>query len=142
MEELLIRDCKKGEEDFIVNKIIEFNSSKLSLEKSYNVIWMNRVIENENKEIVAGIICKMYCDSCIYVDLLWIDERYRKKGLGTKLLTEVETKAKEKGCHLIHLDTFDFQAKDFYLKNGYEIFGTIEDCPHINNKRYYLKKNI
>ncbi|PPE03578.1 hypothetical protein HCUR_00960 [Holospora curviuscula] len=25
--------------------------------------------------------------------------------------------------------TFDFQVKDFYLKQGYEIFGVLEDCP-------------
>lgn len=27
--------------------------------------------------------------------------------------TEVETMAREQGCTLSHLDTFDFQAKDF-----------------------------
>lgn len=48
---------------------------------------------------------------------------------------------KEKGGKLVHLDTFDFQAKDFYLKNGYEVFGVLEDCPK-GHKRYYLKKNI
>lgn len=40
---------------------------------------------------------------------------------------------------LIHLDTFDFQAKDFYLKHGDEIFGVLEDCSK-GYKRYYMKK--
>ena len=40
---------------------------------------------------------------------------------------------------LIHLDTFDFQAKDFYLKHGYEVFGVLDDCPK-GHKRYYMKK--
>ncbi len=51
------------------------------------------------------------------------------KVMGAILLNKIETEAKAKGCYLIHLDTFDFQAKDFYLKNGYEIFGVIENCP-------------
>lgn len=42
-------------------------------------------------------------------------------------------------CKLIHLDTFDFQAKDFYMKHEYEIFGILDDCP-IEHKRYYMKK--
>lgn len=46
-----------------------------------------------------------------------------------------------KGCNLVHLDTFDFQAKDFYLKHGYEVFGVLDDCP-MEHKRYYMKKNI
>ena len=57
------------------------------------------------------------------------------------MLAEVESAAKEKGCYLIYLDTFDFQAKEFYEKQGYEVFGVLEDCPK-EHCRYYLKKTI
>ncbi|EKE01771.1 MAG: acetyltransferase, GNAT family [uncultured bacterium] len=60
---------------------------------------------------------------CLYISVLWVDEKYRYSGLGHRLLEKVEQDAKEKGGYLAHLDTFDFQAKDFYLKYGYEIFG-------------------
>jgi hypothetical protein len=59
--------------------------------------------------------------------------------LGTILLNKVEEKAKQLGATLSHLDTFDFQAKDFYLKHGYEVFGVLDDCPK-DHKRYYMKK--
>ena len=52
---------------------------------------------------------------------------------------KVEEIAKERSANLVHLDTFDFQAKDFYLKHGYEVFGVLEDCPK-GHKRYYMKK--
>lgn len=39
------------------------------------------------------------------------------------------------------LDTFDFQAKDFYLKHGYEIFGVLKDCP-VGHECYYLSKGL
>ena len=94
-----------------------------------------------NKEIIAGILSKMYCWNCLYIDVLWVKEEYRKSGLGSKLIKEIEGLAKEKNCNLIHLDTFDFQAKDFYIKYGYEIFGVLDECPK-GHKRYYLKKNI
>ena len=54
-------------------------------------------------------------------------------------LEEVENDAKSKGAKLIHLDTFDFQAKEFYEKQGYIVFGILENCPE-KHYRYYLKK--
>ncbi len=73
--------------------------------------------------------------------MLWVDEAHRGKGYGSILLEEVEKIAKEKECTLIHLDTFDFQAKDFYLKHGYELFGVLDDCPP-GHKRFFMKKKI
>ena len=61
----------------------------------------------------------MYCWNVVYVDTLWVDSSYRGKKLGSLLLEEVENDAKSKGAKLIHLDTFDFQAKEFYEKQDY-----------------------
>ena len=77
----------------------------------------------------------------LYVDVLVVDQKYHKKGLGSKLLSHVEDEAKKFGATLAHLDSFDFQAKDFYLKHGYEVFGVLEDYPK-GHKRYYMKKGL
>jgi len=66
---------------------------------------------------------------------------YRGQDLGSQLLNKIELEAKAIGTTLVHLDTFDFQAKDFYLKAGYEIFGVLDDCPK-GHQRYYLKKKL
>ena len=63
----------------------------------------------------------------------------QKAKLGSKLLREVESEIREKGCTIIHLDTFDWQARGFYEKNGYSVFGTLEDCPK-GHCSYYMKK--
>ncbi len=55
------------------------------------------------------------------------------------MLNEAETIAKDMGSKLVHLDTFDFQAKDFYLKQGYNVFGKLEDCPE-SHVRYFMSK--
>ena len=57
------------------------------------------------------------------------------------MLGEIEKSAKDKGCYLIHLDTFDFQAKEFYENHGYEMFGVLDNCP-AGHCRYYLKKKL
>ena len=70
---------------------------------------------------------------------MFVEEAHRHKALGSFLLNKVEAEAKAMGARLAHLDTFDFQAKDFYLKHGYEVYGALEDCPP-GHKRYHFKK--
>lgn len=136
IEESTSQECK-----VVDDGIVEYNLSKVPFNKEKSFIPINRVIKGLNGEVLAGINSILYCWNCLYVDVLWVKDEYRKEGYGSILLKEVENVAKEKGCKLIHLDTFDFQAKDFYIKHGYEVFGVLDDCP-IDHKRYYLKKNI
>ncbi len=98
------------------------------------------VIRDEKKVIIAGILTKIYLN-CMHVELLWINQSYRKMGLGTKLLAEAEQTAIEKGCTFIYLDTFSFQAIDFYIKHHYEVFAVLSDFPD-DIKQYYLKKKL
>ena len=139
MSNYIIKESNRDEAELIVNGIVEYNLSKVPLTQESPFIWINRVITDENENIIAGINSKMYCWKCLYIDVLWVKDGYIKHGLGSKLLDEVEKIAKEKGCYIIHLDTFDFQAKEFYIKHGYEIFGILDDCP-LEHKRYYMKK--
>jgi GNAT superfamily N-acetyltransferase len=141
MTNYVIEESTREEYVLVDEGIIEYNLSKVPFTQEPSFIPINRVIKGESGEVLAGIHSLLYCWNCLYVDVLWVKEKYRKEGYGSVLLNEVEKIAKEKGCNLIHLDTFDFQAKDFYLKQGYEIFGVLDDCP-IEHKRYYLKKNI
>lgn len=133
----------KEESNWIENQIDVFNREQLSfskineLEHSLNYV----VKEKEKERIVAGINCCFYLNEILYVGVLFVEEALRHGGIGTKLLQNVEQEAKHLGAKLAHLDTFDFQAKDFYLKHGYEIFGVLDDCP-AGHKRYYLKKKL
>lgn len=58
-----------------------------------------------------------------------MEESHRLKGLGTLLLNQVEADVRAMGAKMSHLDKFNHQAKYFYLKHGYEIFGVLENCP-------------
>lgn len=139
MNNYLIRESNNIEADFIVDKIVEYNLSIVPSKQETDFLWINRIVEDKNGNIIAGILSKMYCWNCLYIDVLWVKEDHRKDGLGSRLLKEIESVAIEKGCYLIHLDTFDFQAKDFYIKHGYEVFGVLDECPE-GHKRYFLKK--
>lgn len=141
MSNYITRESNEEESESIVDKIVEYNLSKVPIIQESSFIWINRVIADTYGDIIAGINSKMYCWNCLYIDVLWVKEEYRKEGLGSKILNEIEKVAKDKGCYLIHLDTFDFQAKDFYLKHGYDIFGILDECQQ-RHKRYFMKKFI
>lgn len=130
--------CTEKDKEYLVRKLVEYNLSKVQSEQSELFIDLSQKIMHDGK-IIAGIIARMYCWNIIYIDTLWVDPDYRNEKLGTLLLNAVEQKALENNVHLIHLDTFDFQAKDFYEKQGYEVFGQLDDCPR-SHCRYYMKK--
>jgi GNAT superfamily N-acetyltransferase len=76
----------------------------------------------------------------LYVDL-WVADRYRGRGLGRRLLHAAEREALLRGARHAYLDTFDFQARPFYEREGYVVFGVQEDYPP-GHTRYYLKKDL
>ena len=95
----------------------------------------------KDNEVVGGILANMYW-GILYIDILWVDEKYRNKGYASALLSDIERMAKEKNCTIAHLSTYDFQAKGFYEKLGYSVFGILEDCPLESNSLYYMSKKF
>ncbi|HZS06980.1 MAG TPA: GNAT family N-acetyltransferase [Blastocatellia bacterium] len=77
----------------------------------------------------------------LHVDVLWVSEDLRGRGYGRQLLVAAEEEASRRGCRYAELDTFSFQAPDFYLKLGYAVFGLLDDIAG-EHKWYFLKKNL
>lgn len=66
----------------------------------------------------------------LHVALLWVDEAHRGTGLGSRLLSSAEVTAREeRDCLAARLETWDFQAPEFYKKQGYEVVCAIPDYP-------------
>lgn len=68
-------------------------------------------------------------------------EEFRKFGYGTIILRHIEREACGKGFNLSYLCTLGFQAKDFYIKKGYKVFATLDECVQ-NNKMFWMKKRL
>lgn len=124
--------------ELIDEKLFAFNKKCVPATQKPEVINKNFIIK-ENDTLIGGICADIYIWKILYISLLFIDDAHRNKDLGSFLLKKVEDEARTFGVSLVHTDTFDFQAKDFYLKQGYEIFGVLDDCPE-GHQRYYLKK--
>ena len=78
----------------------------------------------------------------IHIKALVVDKEYQKQGLGASLLTELEEKAAEAGVTSITLSTKSYQAKDFYIKQGYEIYASLADFPQKGITKYHFIKRL
>lgn len=77
----------------------------------------------------------------LYLSHLWVEEFARHQRLGTRLILAAEDEARKRGCRYSHLETFSFQALDFYLKLGYQQYAALEDYPP-GHTRLYLRKTL
>lgn len=91
-------------------------------------------------EIVGGLIGTIRW-KWLYVARVWVADAYRGQGHGGALLDAAEDHAKSRGCVAVSLDTFEYQARPFYEKRGYELFGTLEGYPP-GYRQYYLSKRL
>ncbi|MGE5221619.1 MAG: GNAT family N-acetyltransferase [Omnitrophica WOR_2 bacterium] len=89
---------------------------------------------------IGGIVGALAYD-WLHITTFWVDKHYRGQGIGTRLLKMLEETAVQKEVYKCQLETTSFQALDFYLKNGYEIFGSLEGKP-VGSTWYYLKKDL
>lgn len=123
----------------IVDGINKYNLSKVSAIKD---VWtpLDFVALDEDGNEIGGILAGLGYWNGLEIKILWVEENYRKRGIGTQILKHVEKIAKEKGAEISMRDTFDFQAEQFYLKNGYEPIGEIKDFPKGYRRIYFSKK--
>lgn len=77
----------------------------------------------------------------MFIELLVVPEALRGRGLGAELMRRAEAVARERGCAGIWLDTFSFQARPFYERLGYTLFGEIAGHPP-GGARYFLHKRL
>ena len=77
----------------------------------------------------------------LHVRTLWVAEALRGLGHGSRLLRAVEAYAVEKGCFASTLETHSFQARPFYERHGYEVFGTLPDYPP-GHAKFFLRKTL
>ena len=77
----------------------------------------------------------------LFVELLFVPEHLRGSGVGNSLMRQAEKIAQQRGCTGVWLDTFAFQALEFYKKLGYTVFGELKDHP-LGISQYWLQKRF
>jgi GNAT superfamily N-acetyltransferase len=90
--------------------------------------------------VSGGLLGETYW-GWLHIGILWLEEKKRGLGYGSQLLAAAEQEAVRRGCRRAHLDTLSFQALPFYEKNGYSVFGVLDDLP-AGHRRFFLFKKL
>jgi GNAT superfamily N-acetyltransferase len=122
---------------FLEDKIYEHNSSEINKSDGE---FFSRIIRDESERIIAGIAGWTWAGAC-EITQFWVDEKARNNGIGKLLLGAAETEAKGKGCIIILIKSYSFQAPHFYERHGYKIEHVLSDFPP-GHDYYMLSKRI
>ncbi|ANU26657.1 GNAT family N-acetyltransferase [Planococcus versutus] len=134
-----ITQCDVSEEcDFIRKKVIEHNEANLPEEVKSSVEKMNFIARNKEDEIIGGLTTTSFWQS-LQIDFLWVDPSVRGQRVAEKLMAQAEGYARNKEYRLMVVDTFSFQAPDFYRKQGFTEFGNVNDHPKGHSHHYFEK---
>ncbi|QKS69713.1 GNAT family N-acetyltransferase [Paenalkalicoccus suaedae] len=136
----MIKQWSDADARFVRQKVIEHNMQRLPEALKTPNEDVSVIVKDDAGTICGGITAKVFWHH-MHMESLWVDERLRGQGYGSALLRELEAIAVEKGCRFIHLDTFSFQAPEFYKQHGYEAFGMLEDHPK-GFTQYFLQKRL
>ena len=101
---------------------------------------LSLLVRNDQGEILGGLYGRFFYQ-WLFIELLSVPEQGRGQGIGSRLMQMAEDMAREKECIGIWLDTFDFQAPQFYKKLGYSELGQIVDYPP-GHKRFFFQKRL
>ena len=102
--------------------------------------WLAIFVRDVEGRIMAGLSGWTWA-GWLKVANLWVRPDLRRKGHGRELLTAAEREAVARGCTRATLDTYSFQAPEFYQRLGYRIVAAVHDLP-AGHEHYTLVKDL
>jgi len=119
----------------IVNPLLTYNQAKTG-RNDFRLLILT--LTDSNGRVVGGLWGRTVYD-WLFIELLVVPESMRGQGIGTELMGLAEREAVARGCRNAWLDTFEFQARPFYERLGYDCFAELTDYPP-GFSRYFLRK--
>ena len=100
---------------------------------------LNLYLEDDKGELMAGLVAETF-GNWLEIEYLFVKEDLRGQGIGSQLLQQAESEAKNRNCRFAFVNTYQFQAPDFYKRHGYKEVFTLKDYPYTGQRHYYQKE--
>jgi GNAT superfamily N-acetyltransferase len=122
---------------YIVDGVDYYNIAATGLPGWFPV---NFVLRGERGDVLGGVLGWLW-GGWLQVAYLWVAEAARGAGYGTRLMQDAEAYARSRGAVGATVETYSFQARPFYERLGYEVFGTLAGYPP-GHVKFFLKKGL
>lgn len=120
----------------LANLIRKYNRSNREPSKSEP---LNIYVEDEQGNILAGMVAELF-ENWLEIEYLYVREDLRGKGIGSKISDKAEKESKSRGCKYSFVNTFNFQAPNFYKKHGYKEIFALKEYTYTGERYYYTKE--
>jgi GNAT superfamily N-acetyltransferase len=99
------------------------------------------VILRDTTGAMRGAVIGLVSFDVLFIDSVWIDEPLRGGDHGSRMIAMIEQEGRKRGAALVWLDTYSWQARPFYEKLGYRVFG---ELPYAGGKhqRFFMRKDL
>ena len=131
-----IIDLTEEQAEEIDERLSAFDESYITYKMEGDI----RIGIEEDGKLIAGLDACITTFKILYVSTMFVDEEYRRKGYGARLIREMEKRAAAMGVNTIRLDTFSWQGKEFYEAMGYEAVGHYENPTDGYAEYFFLKR--
>lgn len=137
----IVQQEVQQDRDFIRQKVIEHNMASLAGNPKSQNEQTGFIARNDEGEIIGGITGTAYWGN-MHIDFLWVDPESRGQRIAEQLMQQMEQHSRNANYRLMMVDTFSFQAPEFYKKQGFREFGVLKDHPAGHSQHYFEKRLI
>lgn len=121
----------------VLAPLVEYNASQAGPSQNRPLAVL---VKDDQGAVIGGLWGHTGYD-WLFTQLLVVPAALRGRGVGTDIMQLAEREAAQRGCHGAWLDTFEFQARGFYERLGYECFGELPNYPK-GYARFFMKKAL
>ncbi len=132
-----VEEEAKAEETEFVRKSLQAYNRAQAGDNGYRPLFAS--VRDANGDIVAGLVGDTN-RGWLFIDILWVAESHRRQGLGSRLIASAEEEAVRRGCIGAYLETFSFQAPEFYRKLGFTLFGELAGFSPGGTQYHFYKR--
>lgn len=132
-----IEPDNKSARDAILSGLFSYNDQIAGPMHNSTIIVAAR---GADQTLVGGLIVNFQPGwKWMHLQWMWIAESHRRAGIGRRLVDTAEREGRKQGCLHAAVDTF--QAREFYEKLGYTVYGVMEDYP-AGHRKFHMRKTL
>ncbi len=129
--------------DLNEDQVEDIESRLSSFDENYITYKMDGCIQigvEDDGKLIAGLDACITAFKILYVSTVFVDEEYRRKGIGARMIREMEKRALKMGANTVRLDTFNWQGKEFYEALDYQCVGQYDNDEDGYSEYFFLKR--
>ncbi len=131
-----VEDAEESAREVIGRGLHNFNMQEVGDDRYQSLCF---ALYAPDQQMCGGVWGEIHWN-WLFIGLLWIGDELRGHGYGHRLLECIEDEARKRGARSEYLDTFSFQAPDFYKRHGYRVFGQLDDFPPGHQRLFFTKE--